>query len=257
MSRIIKSGFVGEVQAAGKAIPFRQINPDITHSDDTLSWTVEQARRESNRLVMDASDQAQKLLEDVHQQTEEMLASIDQKKEQWAQEKEQLQKQAYEEAFAQGYEEGRNKGYDDVSHLIAEAQEVVASAKGTLQAHLEENELVILELAMRAAEKILSQKLEESPESFLPIVKKGVKEAREMKEVKIYTAVQQFSFLQEERDELLAIFPTDVKLYIYPEEELEPYKCFIETANGRIDISIDTQLTELKAGLSEILGSMK
>ncbi|WP_166786716.1 flagellar assembly protein FliH [Jeotgalibacillus salarius] len=257
MSRIIKSGFVGESQTIGKSIPFRQIMPDAAHTDDTLSWTVEQARRESNRLMMDAGEQAQKLLEDAQQQTEKLLSQIDEKRNHWEKEKEELQKQAYEEAFAQGYEEGRNKGYSDVSQLIEEAQEVVISAKSTLQAHLEENELVILELSIKAAEKIMSQKLEESPESFLPIVKKGIKEAREMKEIKIYTAVQQFSFLQEEREELLAIFPTDVKLYIYPEEELEPYKCFIETGNGRIDISIDTQLSELKAGLAEILGSKK
>ncbi|MFB1081112.1 flagellar assembly protein FliH [Jeotgalibacillus sp. JSM ZJ347] len=257
MSRIIKSGFVGEPQSVGKPIPFRQILSNAEHTDDTLTWTVEQARRESNKLVQDANVQAQQLLEDAQQQTEELLSRIEEKKNQWQIEKEALQKQAYEEAFAQGYEEGRNKGYNDVSHLINGAQEVAASAKEALQAHLEENEMVILELAIKAAEKIISQQLGGSPEKYLPVVKKGIKEAREMKEVKIYTAVQQFTYLQSEREELLALFPTDVKLYIYPEEELEPYKCFIETANGRIDISIDTQLTELKAGLVEILRSTK
>ncbi|WP_404409549.1 flagellar assembly protein FliH [Jeotgalibacillus malaysiensis] len=252
---MIKSGFVGHGESSGKSIPFRQIMHGADHSDDSLSWTVEQARRESNRLVLDANEQAQKLLEDAQRETEQLLLQIDEKKSQWLSEKEELQKQAYEEAFAQGYEEGRNKGYQDVTHLVTEAQEIVAASKATLQAHIEENEMVILDLAMKSAEKIMSQQLEDSPEKYLPIVKKGIKEAREMKEVKIYIAVQQFTFLQNERDELLAIFPTDVRLYIYPEEELEPYKCFIETANGRIDISIDTQLTELKAGLAEILRS--
>ncbi|MDZ5711719.1 flagellar assembly protein FliH [Jeotgalibacillus haloalkalitolerans] len=252
---MIKSGFVGETQSRGKAIPFRQILPGADHSDDTLSWTVEQARRESNQLVLDANEQAQKLLEDAQQQTEQLLLQIDAKKNQWNTEKEELQKKAYEEAFAQGYEEGRNKGYHEVSHLINEAQEIVAASKATLQAQIEENEMVILELAMKASEKIISQQLENSPEKYLPVVKKGIKEAREMKEVKIYIAVQQYTYLQSEREELLAIFPTDIRLYIYPEEELEPYKCFIETANGRIDISIDTQLSELKAGLAEILRS--
>ncbi len=255
MSRVIKSGFIGKAEAAGKAIPFRQIMQGDNHSDDSLSWTVEQARRESDRLMIDANEQARKLLEDAQRETEKLLQQIDEKKNHWISEKEELQKQAYEEAFAQGYEEGRNKGYQDVSHLITEAQEIVGSSKATLQSHIEENEMVILEIAMRSAEKIMSQQLEEAPEKYLPIVKKGIKEAREMKEIKIYIAVQQFTFLQSEREELLAIFPTDVRLYIYPEEELEPYQCFIETANGRIDISIDTQLTELKAGLVEILRS--
>lgn len=255
MSRVIKSGFIGKAESAGKAIPFRQIMQGADHSDDSLSWTVEQARRESNRLVLDANEQAQKLLEDAQRETEQLLQQIDEKKNKWMNEKAELQKQAYEEAFAQGYEEGRNKGYQDVSHLITEAQEIVGASKATLLAHIEENEMVILELAIRSAEKIMSQQLTDAPEKYLSIVKKGIKEAREMKEIKIYIAVQQFTYLQSEREELLAIFPTDVRLYIYPEEELEPYKCFIETANGRIDISIDTQLTELKAGLAEILRS--
>ena len=165
-----------------------------------------------------------------------------------------MQKQAYEEAFTQGYEEGREKGFGDLFQSIEEAKGIVASSKSALQDHLEENEHVILELAMKAAERILAQKLEEQPEIFLSVVKKGIKEAREMKEIKIYIALQQFDLIQKERAELRAMFPVDVQLYIYPEDELEPYQCFIESNQGRIDVSIDAQLSELKRKLSLLLG---
>ncbi|TFE03499.1 flagellar assembly protein FliH [Jeotgalibacillus sp. R-1-5s-1] len=257
LSRVIKSGFVGSNHSEGVAIPFKSITQPEEHSDQTLSWTVEQAKRESRQLLHDAKMKAQEALEEAQLTYQQTMDQIEQHKNNWEEEKQQLQKNAYEEAFAQGYEEGRNKGYDDLTHLLEEAKEIVSSSKDTLHKQLEENEFVILELAIKASEKIMSVKLEDDPAAFLPIVKKGIKEAREMREIKIYTAIQQFTFLQQEREELLSIFPVDVKLYIYPEEELEPFQCFIESSQGRIDISIDTQLTELKAGLAEVLGSGK
>ena len=77
-----------------------------------------------------------------------------------------------------------------------------------------------------------------------------------MREVKVYVALQQFHHVQQERAELRAMFPLDVQLYIYPEEELEPFQCFIESNQGRIDVSIDTQLGEMKKKLSLLLGDL-
>ena len=256
LSRVIKSNYVGSAVKEAKAIPFRPIHIGDLDSDNTLAWTVDQAKRESDKLVMDAQQRSDSMLEIAQQQADSLFQEIENKRTAWEEEKVALQKQAYEEAFGQGYEEGREKGFADLFHSIEEAKQIVASSKEALQDHIEHNEHVILELAMKSAERILALTLEEQPDKFLSIVKKGIKEAREMREVKVYVALQQFHHVQQERAELRAMFPLDVQLYIYPEEELEPFQCFIESNQGRIDVSIDTQLGEMKQKLSLLLGDL-
>lgn len=54
---------------------------------------------------------------------------------------------------------------------------------------------------------------------------------------------------------MIALFPKELDFYIYPDEELSEMDCIIESANGRIDASIDSQLEEIKNKLIELLES--
>ena len=47
----------------------------------------------------------------------------------------------------------------------------------------------------------------------------------------------------------------DIDFYIYPDDELEETSCIIESENGRIDASVDSQLEEIKIKLFEMLES--
>jgi flagellar assembly protein FliH len=51
----------------------------------------------------------------------------------------------------------------------------------------------------------------------------------------------------------MAIFPKDTELYIFPDDELEESSCIIESENGRMDASVDSQLQEIKVKLTELL----
>ena len=68
-------------------------------------------------------------------------------------------------------------------------------------------ERVILELAMRTAERIIGQTLEDDEESYLSVVKRALKEAREMKEIKLYVSLDYFELVSDNRSELASIFP--------------------------------------------------
>jgi flagellar assembly protein FliH len=64
-----------------------------------------------------------------------------------------------------------------------------------------------------------------------------------------------YSFLLSRKDELIALFPREVDFYIYPDEDLLEEACLIESANGRIDASVDSQLDEIKNKLIDLLES--
>lgn len=96
--------------------------------------------------------------------------------------------------------------------------------------------------------------LETSPEKMLSIVKNVLKEAAGYKEVDLHIHPGQYAFVMDNKEELDALFPNDTKCYVYPDDSLKPYQVYIESGSGRIDASIDIQLSELKAKLLELIG---
>ena len=172
----------------------------------------------------------------------------------WQDEKLVLQQQAYEEGFQVGYEEGRNKVFP-IWQLIRNANEVTELSYGNAQKYLESQERVILELAIRTAERIIGQTIQEDEESFLSLIKRALKEAREMKEIKLYVSLDYFELVSDNRTELASIFPPDVPFLIFVNEDFNATDCMIETNHGRIVVSIDEQLNELRSKLVEIMES--
>ena len=122
---------------------------------------------------------------------------------------------------------------------------------------MQHQEHVILELGIRTAERIIGTKLEDDDQLFLSIVKRGLKEAREMKEIKLYVSPTYFTLVSSNREELASIFPVDVPFMIFVDEDMNETDCYIETNHGRIVVSIDEQLQELRSKLVDILDSME
>ncbi len=55
------------------------------------------------------------------------------------------------------------------------------------------------------------------------------------------------------KQEIEQTIGNQASLSIFPNKELAKYSCIIETPFGQIDASIDTQLTELKTKLIDLL----
>lgn len=173
----------------------------------------------------------------------------------WADEKLELQQQAYDEAFQIGFTEGREKVLVEMAASVKQANGVTEKSQENAQQYQASQERVILELAMSAAERIIGVALEENHELYLEVVKKALKEVREMKEIKIFVSLDYYELISDNRAELAAIFPPEVPFLIFANEDFETTECYIETNHGRIVVSIDDQLTHLREQLIEILES--
>lgn len=210
---------------------------------------------ERDRLLNDAKTQIameRSAVEQMRQTAQEDIAAMQAA---WEQEKATLQQQAYDEGFQVGYEEGRNKSISDMSESIKVANEITVQSRENALKYLVEQERIILEIAMKTAERILGKTLEEDEDAFLSIVKRGLKEAREMKEVKLYVSISHFELVSSNRGELASIFPPDVPFLIFANEDFDTNECIIETNQGSIVVSVDEQLNELKEKLVELLES--
>ena len=77
----------------------------------------------------------------------------------------------------------------------------------------------------------------------------------ERKEIKLYVASTYYPLVTCGREELAEIFPPDVPFLIFVNEDLNDTECYIETNHGRIVVSVDEQLKELRSKLIELLES--
>ena len=227
--------------------------PELAESPDEL--TLDAVFAERDRLLEEAKlmmEQEKASIEQMRKIASEDIASMQAA---WQDEKPLLQQQAYDEGFQVGYEEGRNKVLSEMADSIRNANEVTGLSYGNAQKYLESQERVILELAIRTAERIMGQMLQEDQESYLSLIKRALKEAREMKEIKLYVSLDYFELVSDNRTELASIFPPDVPFLIFVNEDFNSTDCMIETNHGRIVVSIDEQLNELRSKLVEIMES--
>lgn len=171
----------------------------------------------------------------------------------WQKEKEQLQQQVYDEAFQAGFEEGRNKALAEMESAVRLANETTKQSYENANKYLNAQEKVILEIALRTAERIIGEVLNNDDHYYLSFIQRGLKEAREMKEIKLYVPLERFKLVSDHRDELASLFPPDVPFLIFVHEEFEKNESYIETNHGRIVVTVDDQLTEVKNRLIELL----
>ncbi len=206
-----------------------------------------------NELIMTAEAKAKDTVEKALQEAEQLRNDLQEEKNLWEAEKKQLSEEAWREGYQKGLEEGRTAGEQEYKSLIDTAIGTINSAKEDTKAYIVQSERTILDLAMASAESILESAISEEPEKFIGVVKKALNELKNEKQIEIYVHPTKFQLLVSSRNVLESVFPREVQCYIYPNEEINENGCVVECETIRIESGIDSQLSELKERLAELL----
>ncbi|MGM0844596.1 MAG: flagellar assembly protein FliH [Bacillota bacterium] len=254
MSRVIKYTGPSDTETRNaKVISVRNIFGQSLEEEKGNVPMNESGLPEREIIIKSARSEAMLILESARKEAAAMEEELSSLRVQWEQEKQALQQQAYDEAYTHGLDEGRQQGIEEYKHNINLAAEVISVAKNDYHHHISKAERVILELGMKTAEKIIGRIVEEDPSVFLDIVKRGIKEVRDLPEVQVHVHPSNYKLLSENQSEIESMFPVLRKLLLYPDDELNEQECFIETGEGRVIVNVDSQLREIKDKLVEIL----
>jgi len=247
LSRLIKSSWANAEQANEKIISIKYVNnfqgTDF-HADPEYTKIVEQATADAAAIRENAEKEAAALRE-----------LLQHEKNNWQSEKNLLMEEAHREGYQSGVDEGRMAGFTEYAEHIEEAKSIIQASKLDYDKYLNSAETEILELSMKVAEKIVQTSISEKEEYFMQLVKKVLKETRDQKEIQLHVNPIHYQYLLSEKEELLSLFPIKPNLFIFPDEAAAENGCIIETANGRIEASVDTQLLMIKQKLLDLLES--
>lgn len=250
LSKLFKALHDGVNKTPAKQIQIRplQYQPGEEATIDPVEQVIERERQiEAAQLAVETEKQ-----EILSMQTE-VMQEIEQLRTAWDEERKNLEQQAYEEGFQLGYEEGQAKASSDMADAVQQANEITAQSKQLAEAYLVQQERVILDIAIRVAERIMYKALDEDEQHYLAIIERALIEVREMKEIRLYVSPKYYELVSTNKSELDVIFPPDTPFFIFANEELKDAACYIETNHGRIVATIDEQLMQLKEGLIEVL----
>jgi flagellar assembly protein FliH len=230
-------------------------NDQEQETEKAPQLTIEDIEHEREMMLQQVEQEIEQQRQQFAEFRNEQLASIEALKQMWEEEKVVLQQQSHEEAFAQGYEEGIQKANVDMANSLNIANSTMQDAQSNAAMYIQAQEPILLEMALTAAERILNESLDRQAELYISIIKRGLKEAREMKEIKLYVSPKYHQLVTKYHNELAEMFPVNVLFMIFVNEDLEDTESYIETNHGRIVVSIDEQLQELRKQLYELIES--
>lgn len=221
----------------------------------------------NGQKVVGVPSRGQKMAEDmppqpfVNLQKEELLLELEQQKEraqqelnEWRTREEESFCLQLEEEKRRGYEEGYQLGIEDGNQLAKEqnqiqlqkAADILEQAYQEKAAIIQEADPFVIELTMEIAKKVIQQELKTHPDALLHIIKQTLSSVYETDSISIGVAPEDFSFVQKQREQLLAMNNGQVEIKVFPDYSIEQGGCIIRTSSGSVDARIDVQLSEIK-----------
>lgn len=155
-------------------------------------------------------------------------------------------------SFSAGYELGVEETRADME-VVAESLVKSLQELGEFRARLQQRyERELLALALGVARKVLRSELQARPDSWLAMIRDGVRQAVDREEVRIRVPGVLATFLETHLSQLRAQLDEVKELVIVADPALSEGGCVIDTRFGELDLGIDTQIERVERELTRV-----
>lgn len=213
---------------------------EVDHSKTTLKLEIDRLQNELAQLEA----QKESLLTSVRR-------TIDEERKAWELEKEKEREQAKEMGYKEGYEIALQEVERKYQTMLNEANEITFLAKEEYDKTISKYQQAIVQLAVAIANKIVTTSIEEKPEYFSKLVETAILDLKDSSNVELHVHPSQYKFIMEQKEEFEQIVRNEDVISIYINKQLQPNSCIIKHPYGQIDVSVDTQLEQIRQALEE------
>ena len=250
MSRVLKTG---QTVAGGAKVGVYQPQIEVQPSQEqqngerTIKSELELLSEEKQKILDTARSQAEKfaagILEEAYSKRDKLVNTA-------YEEAERIKKNAQEE----GYRKGIDQSCGEIAAELATLRQSVEEMGQQLAVYEQETEDKIIKLTLDVAEKILTRRIEDDNTIIADIVEKAVLSERDKNDIIIHIT-DKSSKLVDNLEQRLEPLREKVSgtIKMKPEDEPPGY-ARIETEEGIIDVSVNTQLENLREQLALLAG---
>lgn len=149
----------------------------------------------------------------------------------------------------EGYEEGLNQAKAD----IEDVKNSITAFLDAKQAVFDKITPYVMEISLDIAKKIIKRELETDSSIIVDNIQKLLKTlSKEESKITLRVNPIQVSLIKSEIPEMLSNAGLEAKILVVPDETIMEGGCLLETTNGVIDATIETQLSVISEALKEI-----
>lgn len=219
-----------------------------------------EAKEWSRKIILDAEETAEQLVLQAKEHCDELKQQAKTEIEQWWAEQRSMDQQIIDQSASEGYDRGYESGVTEATsqikheylERITQAEQILDGALRTKEQVIQEAEPFLMELSVAIAEKIVDQQLSLSQEWIIGLIQKNLARRREQGFITICVAPAHYELIKNAREELLMALDSQAELKIVPDARIEDPGCIIRTSFGSVDITVGTQLQEIKAALLQV-----
>ena len=164
-------------------------------------------------------------------------------------EAERLKEEANAQGFQTGLEQGKLQIEEEFRQKRQDMQELIESAYEEKVQIVQESEPFLLSLSVKIAEKVIKDELKQHGEQLLNVVKQALRHIEETEDIVMQVSSEDYPVILPFLEELKTYVRADSELKLIPVASLEQGGCMLHTASGSYDVTIDSQLEEIKKNL--------
>lgn len=229
-------GFDDDSDVGTKLILDRDTVPEI---DETITAV---SREKADSIIQAANKEAEEIINSAHDEAEKLRASA-------FDEAESIKQQAKEEGYENGYNEGsnaalqefeeKNKELDDRLNNLQEEYnkketQLIKDTEKNMVAWLSQMIPRITGVAVDGIENVL-----------LYMINSSMRELDDSTHFVIKVSSEDYEEISQNKDAIYGALNPSIEMEIFEDSKLDKLQCIIETDNGIVDISLDTQLNNL------------
>lgn len=200
----------------------------------------EKIRAEAEMTLKQAQEEAVKIREKARAEAEVYSQKL----------REEVSQQAYQEGHAlglsQGLQEGRAQGQKEAERIKAETQNILRLVQRAAHEEWSKVDGILLQLALKVAEKVLRVHIHEHPEQLLQRIRALSLLPEEREGWKLHVATADYQWLSQCSVE-------DLNIPLLEDQTLTSGDCFLECTEGIFDGRVEAQLERCEQLLREEL----
>lgn len=149
----------------------------------------------------------------------------------------------------EGYQEGLNQAKAD----IEEMRDTLTAFMGAKQEVFDTVAPYVMEMSLDIAKKIIKREIETDPSIILDNIQQLLKTlSKEESKITLKVNPIQVSLVKSEVPEMLTNVGLEARIMVVPDDSIMEGGCLVETTNGVIDATIETQLSVISEALKEV-----
>ena len=253
MSNIIRKTS-GEKRAVPKVIEQRTVaEPKRNRILPSRTTTIEEKKSQLLEMMIRLEDLYHTIRTRLGDEEANVHQNLEKKQEQKELEWQEITKKTYREAeesgYAAGYEAGMQQIHFELDEKKKEMEHMVKGAYDKKEELIQDAEPFLLSLSTAIAKKIILKEMEQNPETLLGMVKDTLKKVQDRGEVIVQVSTEDYQHVIPMVDELEKQLDVNASLKLVPMSDLEVGSGLVHTPSGSYDISINSQLSEMKKQL--------